>query len=175
MKRFFEDTNGAVTVDWVVLTGALVGLGLAAMSVVSGGVEDLSTDTSNQLSSSVIKTSFGFTPDFSTQFNGEDITWSTGHPTNPEGMIGVNMNAATHAALIAEINGQTDAELLQEFDEAMTYVPLTNDAELEHAGAYRQNMYQYALESRGIPVPTYETDCCDLQWQFMEIQIAPGG
>ena len=30
----------AVTVDWVVLTAALVGLGLAVMAVVSGGVEE---------------------------------------------------------------------------------------------------------------------------------------
>ena len=36
---FVADDSGAVTVDWVVLTGGVVGLGLAAMATVSAGVE----------------------------------------------------------------------------------------------------------------------------------------
>lgn len=50
-KDFLQSENGAVTVDWVVLTAALVGLGLAAMSVTSGGVEDLSNDMAVELAS----------------------------------------------------------------------------------------------------------------------------
>ncbi len=46
---FISSESGAVTVDWVVLTAALVGLGLAVMSVVSGGVENLSTDIGQSL------------------------------------------------------------------------------------------------------------------------------
>jgi Flp pilus assembly pilin Flp len=49
LNTFVSDESGAVTVDWVVLTAAIVGLGLAVMSVVSGGVEDLSGDISNAL------------------------------------------------------------------------------------------------------------------------------
>lgn len=49
IKTFKADESGAVTVDWVVLTAALVGLGLAVMGVVSGGIEDLSTDISSAL------------------------------------------------------------------------------------------------------------------------------
>jgi Flp pilus assembly pilin Flp len=49
VKTFVSDESGAVTVDWVVLTAAIVGLGLAVMSVVSGGVEDLSGDISTAL------------------------------------------------------------------------------------------------------------------------------
>jgi Flp pilus assembly pilin Flp len=45
-NTFVSDESGAVTVDWVVLTAAIVGLGLAVMSVVSGGVEDLSGNIS---------------------------------------------------------------------------------------------------------------------------------
>lgn len=56
---FLEDEGGAVTVDWVVLTAALVGLGLAVMSVVSEGVRALSEDIGTQLSSDgIIRTSF---------------------------------------------------------------------------------------------------------------------
>ncbi len=42
IKNFIASESGAVTVDWVVLTAALVGLGLAVMAVISGGVQDLS-------------------------------------------------------------------------------------------------------------------------------------
>lgn len=55
---FITSESGAVTVDWVVLTAGLVGLGLAVMSVVSSGVEDAATDTQSQLSSPQIFTSF---------------------------------------------------------------------------------------------------------------------
>ncbi len=51
VKHFIQSENGAVTVDWVVLTAGLVGLGLAVMAVVSGGVEDLSNETSTELAS----------------------------------------------------------------------------------------------------------------------------
>ena len=47
IKSFRKDEDGAVTVDWVVLTAAIVGLGIAVLAAVSGGVEDLSKDISN--------------------------------------------------------------------------------------------------------------------------------
>ncbi len=40
-KAFANDESGAVTVDWVVLTAAIVGLGLIVMQSVGGGIEDL--------------------------------------------------------------------------------------------------------------------------------------
>lgn len=49
IKTFAKSESGAVTVDWVVLTAAIVGLGLAVMAVVSGGVESLSGDIDNTL------------------------------------------------------------------------------------------------------------------------------
>ncbi|MBC7164786.1 MAG: hypothetical protein H5U15_07275 [Roseovarius sp.] len=38
ISYFLKDEDGAVTVDRVVLTAAIVGLGIAAISTVSGGV-----------------------------------------------------------------------------------------------------------------------------------------
>ena len=38
MKKFAADESGAVTVDWVVLTAAMVAIGGALISVVSGGI-----------------------------------------------------------------------------------------------------------------------------------------
>lgn len=50
IKNFTNDTSGAVTVDWVVMTAGTVGLGLAVIGTVSGGVENLSFDISDALS-----------------------------------------------------------------------------------------------------------------------------
>ena len=43
MKSFLNDESGAVTVDWVVLTAAIVGLGIAVISTVGRGALDTST------------------------------------------------------------------------------------------------------------------------------------
>jgi Flp pilus assembly pilin Flp len=58
IRRFLGDEDGAVSVDWVVLTAALTGLGLATVAVVSGGVESLSRDTADTLSGVSIQTRF---------------------------------------------------------------------------------------------------------------------
>ena len=59
IKTFLNSESGAVTVDWVVLTAAIVGLGLAVMAVVSAGVENLSGDIKTQLETNHIDASFG--------------------------------------------------------------------------------------------------------------------
>jgi Flp pilus assembly pilin Flp len=41
LKNFTSDEAGAVTVDWVVLTAAIVGLGMVVMTTVGGGVQTL--------------------------------------------------------------------------------------------------------------------------------------
>lgn len=38
LKNFRNDDSGAVTVDWVVLTAAIVGIGLVVMTSVNGGI-----------------------------------------------------------------------------------------------------------------------------------------
>jgi Flp pilus assembly pilin Flp len=40
-KAFKKDESGAVTVDWVVLTAAIVGLGMVVMTTVGGGITGL--------------------------------------------------------------------------------------------------------------------------------------
>jgi len=42
MKKFAKEEDGAVTVDWVVLTAAVVGLGVAGVATVQGGINTLS-------------------------------------------------------------------------------------------------------------------------------------
>ncbi|MBF9035402.1 hypothetical protein HKCCE2091_14240 [Rhodobacterales bacterium HKCCE2091] len=58
MRKFLVDESGAVTVDWVVLTGGIVMLGLAAQTVINGGVSDASADTAAVLSGIQIQTTF---------------------------------------------------------------------------------------------------------------------
>ncbi|MBK1637134.1 pilus assembly protein [Rhodovulum adriaticum] len=44
-KNFRDEESGAVTVDWVVLTAAIVGLGIVVMSTVGLGIENLASST----------------------------------------------------------------------------------------------------------------------------------
>lgn len=57
-KKFSQDDAGAVTVDWVVLTAAIVGLGVAIMAQVGGGVEKMAGNISTELSKT---TNVGYT------------------------------------------------------------------------------------------------------------------
>ena len=43
-KKFNAEEDGAVTVDWVVLTAAIVGLGMVVMTTVGGGIEGLGAE-----------------------------------------------------------------------------------------------------------------------------------
>ena len=54
IKNFRADEDGAVTVDWVVLTAAIVGLGIAVMSTVGNGTTALGDTISAQLSAQTI-------------------------------------------------------------------------------------------------------------------------
>jgi len=50
-NKFSKDESGAVTVDWVVLTAALVGIALVVVNTIRGGINEASTDIKNQLNS----------------------------------------------------------------------------------------------------------------------------
>jgi hypothetical protein len=58
LRRFLEEDDGAVATDWVVITAAVAGLGLATMVVVAGGVEDLSGEIQASLVMQDIVTAF---------------------------------------------------------------------------------------------------------------------
>ena len=48
-KSFKNDEAGAVTVDWVVLTAAIVGLGLVVMQTVGGAITTAATDVETDI------------------------------------------------------------------------------------------------------------------------------
>ncbi|MDF1872265.1 hypothetical protein [Vannielia sp.] len=56
VKNFRNDEDGAVTVDWVVLTAAIVGLGIAVLASVSDGVTSLAGKISGELNGMSIAT-----------------------------------------------------------------------------------------------------------------------
>lgn len=56
LTRFAKDEDGAVTVDWVVLTGAIIGLSLAVIATISDGALDYSTGLGQNLSAKTVAT-----------------------------------------------------------------------------------------------------------------------
>ncbi|WP_294608446.1 Flp family type IVb pilin [uncultured Roseovarius sp.] len=50
IKQFTKEEDGAVTVDWVVLTAAVVGLGVAGVASVNTGITGLAGSISTELS-----------------------------------------------------------------------------------------------------------------------------
>ena len=51
IKNFRKDECGAVTVDWVVLTAAVVGLAVAAYGSIESGATGLTSSTSTYMGS----------------------------------------------------------------------------------------------------------------------------
>lgn len=133
LRAFLKSENGAVTVDWVVLTAAIVGLGLAVLAVVSGGVEDLSRDTSTQLASQDVSAPFGVNTAFDVSgyipLTGDEnfglITTATAGQTDDQ-----LRNWGNLAMNIALDSTQTDQTRRQETD---TYA--ARYAELQARGA----------------------------------------
>ncbi len=56
IKNFRKDEDGAVTVDWVVLTAAVVGLAAVAYNGISGGAQGLANNVDSALSGAKVTT-----------------------------------------------------------------------------------------------------------------------
>ena len=57
-RRFYNDDSGAVTVDWVVLTAAVLGLTAVAMAGLRGNISSVGLSVANFLGAASINTSF---------------------------------------------------------------------------------------------------------------------
>ena len=58
LNKFFASEDGAVTVDWVVLTAAIVGLGFAVITTVAGGTTNYATGVCGYLSAQGVTTTY---------------------------------------------------------------------------------------------------------------------
>ena len=56
IKTFAANESGAVTVDWVVLTAAIVGLGIAVIASVRDGTADLAGAIETSLTNATVAT-----------------------------------------------------------------------------------------------------------------------
>ncbi|PHQ84158.1 MAG: hypothetical protein COB65_06235 [Thalassobium sp.] len=54
VKQFHTQDDGAITVDWVVLTAAIIGLALAIIATIGAGAVDHSNSVGNRLTSQEI-------------------------------------------------------------------------------------------------------------------------
>ena len=59
-NAFLKDESGAVTVDWVVLTAAIVGLGIAVLTSVGSGTTELADTVSGALAGTSVSTATSF-------------------------------------------------------------------------------------------------------------------
>jgi Flp pilus assembly pilin Flp len=61
-SAFLNDETGAVTVDWVVLTAAVVGLGLVVFTFVQPAISNLASDIGAEISTAGSKMKAADTP-----------------------------------------------------------------------------------------------------------------
>lgn len=59
IDRFISEESGAVSLDWIVLTAVIAGTALSVVGTVSGGIDDVALETSDQLREQVVRQSFG--------------------------------------------------------------------------------------------------------------------
>ena len=55
LARFLRDDDGAITVDWVVLVAAVIGLTVAVMPLLNGGTQSLASEISTHLEEFVVE------------------------------------------------------------------------------------------------------------------------
>lgn len=58
LVRFATDEDGAVTVDWVVITAAIVGLCISVFGWVGGDTHDYSEKVGSHMASQGVKTTY---------------------------------------------------------------------------------------------------------------------
>lgn len=56
IQKFLKSEDGAVTVDWVVLTAAVVGMAVGVMLLFNSGPQNVATNISNEVANIEIDT-----------------------------------------------------------------------------------------------------------------------
>jgi hypothetical protein len=55
IEQFLSDEDGAVTVDWVVLTAAIIGLSALLFPRINQGIDSLATATKDEMASITVE------------------------------------------------------------------------------------------------------------------------
>lgn len=131
---FLNNESGAVTVDWVVLTAAVTGMGLAVIGVVSPGLQDVANDIQTSLTQdTIIQASFGqlqYIPNDSGTFS----LWRD---------TGMSWDSAQIQAELTSMGGDTG----ETFETSSSFAERD-----QYAGL------QYALEAQGGTIPVGHAD-----------------
>ncbi|MFC0279772.1 Flp family type IVb pilin [Falsigemmobacter intermedius] len=64
LNKFRNDESGAVTVDWVVLTAAIVGLGVLVVTQISGAIGEVTADMAKAIGDTETGTTTAFDDGF---------------------------------------------------------------------------------------------------------------
>lgn len=128
IEKFLSDDSGAITVDWVVLSAAAVGMSIAATGVVRGGLDDLASNLEAQLRSQQI--SDAFVQFRSNQF---DTAYDMGLMTEEQAQD-----------LFADASEMTNADILGGLEEAIEKIVngTISETELQEAFALASVAYQ---------------------------------
>nr|WP_212524566.1 hypothetical protein [Actibacterium sp. MT2.3-13A] len=59
LKDFLKREDGAVTIDWVVLTATIVGLGIGVLTAIGGASNDLGTELDGKIGNVTVRTNGG--------------------------------------------------------------------------------------------------------------------
>lgn len=192
-REFLKSESGAVTVDWVVLTAATVGLGLAAAAAVRTGTHDLGGDISSSLSNARVAGLFG-TNGLGIRLNLSNFLGSSPVRASTNRGVGVDSefivenitgpNGETETALIwrDSTNGVTWFDLPQQFSGDMTHLmgaTVSYDVwVMEHRAGQNPNMSSPVFAIAGAngvtltgraTTPPNTTD-----WTTMGVALDPG-
>ena len=117
LRTFAACESGAVTVDWVVLSGGVVGVGLAALGLVSTGVEDASGNVAGRLS--------GF--DFRNPFASLGALFATDFSAGADGWFGGTLATVNGFGEVLVVDRGTIAEMSVDVPADADSVTLTFD------------------------------------------------
>jgi Flp pilus assembly pilin Flp len=156
--NFYKDESGAVTVDWVVLTAAIVGIAIAVISLISGGVEDASVGINDEL---VVASNF--------TFGGSDANWASGYSplSGQHGDIwsgnGVDDEGRTWAENTYDNwSVLSDEELVSMYNQDYLTATTTYDPTRADYVAVQETI----LTERGIPIPDGNRTAADIRANY---------
>lgn len=105
--RFLSDESGAVTIDWTVLTVAVLGIGLAVTAVVTVGVQSQADAASDHVATeSIAYTSFD-----QQQYSDAYQAALAVVGTHPNGKVGGTDGAGYFAKTVEQLEGFSDNKL----------------------------------------------------------------
>ncbi len=123
LSEFKKNESGAVTVDWVVLTAAIVGIALAVIALISGGIQDASTGVNDEL-----QTASAFTFGASAATAAPTLAdYTANNPDYGSIITAINNDAPAGYAYVGAIDDATDTPIYQDTTGATNNVSVNGE------------------------------------------------